>query len=70
VVGLYGADEAIPDTRCQPFVNGRVVANLRKPLSERSKPDSTWEGPYEGVPTWMSQALGDWAPAVIKGLLP
>src|ERR1035437_5669462 len=42
-----------------------VGVNMQKLLSERSKPDSTWEGPYEGVPGWIAQALSDWTATVV-----
>ena len=38
---------------------------VRKKLSERSNPETTWEGPYEGVPVWMGQALADWVTTIL-----
>ncbi len=38
---------------------------MRTKLSERSKAENTWEGPYEGVPEWMSQPLTDWVSSML-----
>ena len=37
-----------------------------RPLSQRTNPDSAFDGPYEGVPPWLFQSVANWIHEVVS----